>query len=306
MSRAVRSGAGRQVALSLLCLVRCADDACPYPAPPPAEGLTVATVGETDLDQGWFRAQAKLEGVTAVQRTQTREGLTAFVGEMADRELMAQEAWARGYATAPAVQAALKRALVEHLLRETLPPPSDQEFSEPALRAAYETRRDQYQTPARVRLRRLHLPVDSDRARARLAEIEAKLKAGDAPRAGFEAMVRRYSPSPKERDSGGDLGYLTRPAVAKRWGEAAAQKLFEHLAVGAVAQFPEGGGRSLLQKVGFRRGRLRDYQSVRSELHRTLQREAQQARYEALITSLRSKHRFKIYPDRIEAPGATD
>ncbi len=162
------------------------------------------------------------------------------------------------------------------------------------LRAYYEDHKDEYRLPTRFRIRELVLAkgaTDADlaAARAKLADIQAALKAGKP----FEAEVKAYSTSPS-RDTGGDLGWLNKGLLRPSIEDAALK-----LKPGQVsAPIETDKDIYLIQLIALEDAPVKDFAEVKGQILKKLQEPKAQNAIEQYLADLRKRANIRYMVPR--------
>ncbi|HEX9010330.1 MAG TPA: peptidyl-prolyl cis-trans isomerase [Holophagaceae bacterium] len=165
------------------------------------------------------------------------------------------------------------------------------------LRAYYEDHKDEYRLPTRFRIRELVLAkgaseADQAAAKAKVAEIQAALKAGKP----FEELVKAYSTSPS-KDTGGDLGWLAkgllRPSI-----EDAAVKLKPEQVSGPIETDKDI---YLVQLIALEDAPVKAFAEVKDAIMKKLQEPKAQNAIEQYLSDLRMRAniRYMVPKDQI-------
>ena len=207
----------RRVLTSALLLAACARSPTPgvarrdvHAAHP---GTPVARFGDQTITLEDLRERMRALAPEEAARLSTSAGRHAYVEEIADFELLADEAVRRGLADDPEIVAATKRMMVQRLLASLpTPAPTDAEIAQ-----EYRAHADRFTKPAQYRLADLVLPAsaDAEKVRKRLAatypEDDAALLA-----------IARAVPGARVE---ADLRYQPLDALVARFGAEAAEAI---------------------------------------------------------------------------------
>ena len=143
------------------------------------------------------------------------------------------------------------------------------------LRERYATGQDRYTTPRRIRLQQIYVSrsEDSDAAAAERARLESLLATAREEGTDFAALVAEHTELARERESGGDLGWRTRDAIASDLWDAA-----EALQVGEVALVEQARSWRIIRLAELEEGRVLPFDEVRGDLASELATERARAR----------------------------
>lgn len=279
----------------------------PYPLPAVLpEGELVAEIGPVKLTTS--ELDKRIQAQSPFLRVQLRdlEQRKKWVENEVRLETLAQEAWQRGLAEDPRIQAELKRLMVQRLMSDQL----DQlgrslEVSEAEVAAAYQARFEEFNKPETIRLSQIvryaNTPADKKAARARLEAARTKILADQKRNVSntFVDLARTESEDQETKNGGGDLQFLTQAQLAERYGDEAAQLLFEKTEVGELQIAEVEGAVVLFKKTGKRRGITRALPEVANQLRGQLVGEKRNAAFDTYVKGLQKERGVKLDYDRI-------
>ncbi|WP_243384449.1 peptidylprolyl isomerase [Geothrix alkalitolerans] len=153
------------------------------------------------------------------------------------------------------------------------------------LRAYYEDHKDEYRLPSRFRIRELVLakgatPEELAATRAKLAEIQAALKAGKS----FEELARQNSVSPSKA-TGGDLGWMNKGFLRASIEEAAVKLKPEQVS----APIETDKDIYLIQLIALEDAPVKDFAEVKAKILEKLQEPKAQNAIEQYLANLRMR-----------------
>jgi parvulin-like peptidyl-prolyl isomerase len=155
----------------------------------------------------------------------------------------------------------------------------------------YRQHRDQYSTPAKVKLRMIMIPGkpgggDNDPQKTMAEEIRGKLITG----ADFDKMAQMYSED-STRDLGGDWGWVDEKTLSKPLSEVAFK-----LKPGAISNVVKVQDSYYILKVEAREGGdVKPLKDVRSDIEERLRQDQAQELQEHWLASLRAKAYIKTF-----------
>ncbi|MGD9332863.1 MAG: peptidylprolyl isomerase [Desulfobacterales bacterium] len=219
-------------------------------------------------------AEAEIDALVAAARARSKDP-AAFEQELAQQ-----------YLDMPAYRRQLRRqqAIKQVIARQVMPSVA---VSEEDLRDFYQTNRQRYQIPEKVRLSHILIrtspgdgPDQSPTARRTIERIRAQLLEGED----FATLARQYSEEPR-REAGGDLGYVQRGQIRPQLEDA----VF-NLAVGETSPI-------LTTTYGFHLFRVTDrtpkrdvsFAEARAQIQKTLVQRRRDQAVALYIDSLRKK-----------------
>ncbi|WP_243294741.1 peptidylprolyl isomerase [Geothrix mesophila] len=153
------------------------------------------------------------------------------------------------------------------------------------LRAYYEDHKDEYRLPSRFRIRELVLakgatPEEQAATRAKLAEIQAALKAGKS----FEELARQNSVSPSKA-TGGDLGWMNKGFLRASIEDAAVKLKPEQVS----APIETDKDIYLIQLIALEDAPVKDFAEVKAKILEKLQEPKAQNAIEQYLANLRMR-----------------
>lgn len=276
----------------------------------------VASARAEDTEEQARRAQVVVQGegvevtVGELEDTISRRGplargrfrdpaaLKQLAEELAQAELLAQEAERRGYDKNPAVRQVVKDSAAQALVRLEVEDKVTQEsIPEADLRAYYDAHQAEFHRPARRRASQLVLESRSEAERL-LGEAQ-KLDAR-----GFSELARNQSKDPASKGQGGDLGYLAREPVGDgselALPAAVRAAVFALKDVGDTSEVMEVDGRfAILRLTGERPERHMTFEDAQPSIRAKLWREQRQQALDRLIASLRARDKPQTFGERL-------
>jgi peptidyl-prolyl cis-trans isomerase C len=261
----------------------------------------LARVGESTLTLCDFARRIAGQNPYLRARMNTTEARRALVRAWVDGELLALEARARGLDRDPSVRNAILSQLARQIEADVRASVAPAEVSEADVERYYREHIAEYETPEQVRFAQIVL---SSRAEAERVLAEAQRVASDD--AAWRALVRRESRDEASRETGGDVGFVSREGSQQVVAEVA-EAAFRLRNVGEVlpevVQSARGGpGRSpgfhVLRLIARREPLRRPLDDVRRAIRNRLFEErndrAQTQAVRALIERLRRETPVQI------------
>lgn len=307
----MRKAAPFAALVSASILVACSSpDRSPAPQAPQVDRSKVlAVVGDEVITIDDFNARMNEQAPFVRSRYQSLEKKQEFLDNLIRMELLAQEAERRGYADDPEVRQAMKRMMVNKVIRTEHERDDLDDISDEEVRAYYEENINDFVKPERVRLSHIFFEAprsDANRARVRgeatrlLAEIRAKEAAND--RTAFANAARERSDDPISKRAGGDLAFRTKEELENLFGLEMAEASFSLENTGDLSQVVETErGFHLVKLVGRQRALDRSLEEVTPEIRGRLSRNKRNQRFEALVESLREQTTIETNIDVLDA-----
>lgn len=171
-------------------------------------------------------------------------------------------------------------------------------ISEAAVSDYYESHREEFVHPERVRCRQIFLAAGPDpderaRARARVEQLREELEAG----ADFGELAEAYSEAPGA-EQGGLIGWVQRGDLVHPLDQVAFS-----LPEGGVSDIQEtAGGVHILEVVEKGEAGLAPLEEVRALIEPELRKQAAEERYETWMAELRGRSRVRVFYSRFSAP----
>ena len=269
-------------------------DTKPYPAPTLAkEGEVVAKVGPTVFTSAEIEKRMNSQNPFMRQRLSDPKNREEWMERELRFEILAQEGWRRGLYKDPEIIAALKKAIVQRIVREEMKRlTTDIEITEAQLRTSYSERTSEFNKPERIRLSQIVRYVETSTARAEarksLAQAKRRIviaeKKNDA--SAFAKEARALSEDEATKKSGGDLQFTSKVELAERYGPEVAELMFVTAKIGDTVQAEAENAVLLLKKTGRRRAVTRTVGQVKPQLRARLLNEKKNERFNAFIKGL--------------------
>lgn len=287
----------------------------PYPAPTVSdEGEPIAKVGPVVFTTGEMERRLAEASPFLRQRLADPAELRTWVENELRAEAIAQEAWKDGLQKTPEVKAAFRKLLIKAFTERALKKFGSLEPNDKELIEAYRARDAEFNQPAKVRLSQIVIYVDSkkERADARklLERIRGEVIEGQKrnDHTVFAKAVRKYTQDDTTKLAAGDLQFLTREALTKRYGEEVATVCFDEATVGDLFVAGAPNAVVLFKKTGYRRAVERSFEEVRSQLRLLLTQERRKEAIEAWSRDLMEIADIDLNEEalsRIEVPRST-
>lgn len=230
-------------------------------------------------------------------RYTTRAEREKYLAALLDQQVLAAEAERAGYANAPEVLAAARKAMVTKLLKERVGNgPRPGEVTDADVRTYYDAHPSEFGVPEKARVGILYV-TNAAKAQAVQAEVEQALSgsgAGIEERLdAFASMVKKYTEEPSARDvaiSIGLAGSNFPPEVV-----SAAAALHQ---VGAISPLVETErGYYLLQLKERIAGSVRPFEEVKGHAARAASEQLRDRKVAALVEQLKGAAGVEVYAD---------
>lgn len=280
----------------------------PYPLPRvSSEGEVIAKIGAVPITTAEIETRIRKESPFTRGQLTTPANKARFVDGALRMELLAQEAWRRKMHEDPKFLERYKQILVTELMNQEMAKLSDKlEVTEAELLEAYKARDAEFNKPAKIRVAQIVRYVDTPGARAKakrqLKKIEAEVLAAERkndPRA-FSRFAKESSEDEPTKNRGGDLSFLTRDALAQRYGEGVAKFLFDDVKVGDMGIADADNAVVLFKKTGRRRGVTRTLEQVRPQLRSQLVATKRGDLFDAFVNKLMTERGVEVNRNLID------
>jgi len=226
-------------------------------------------------------------------------------------ELLAQAAQREGLDKSPAVREAVKRAMIQELIKKQLEEKSNgSDISEAELKSFYDAHVDDYVKPERARVYHIFLAAkdakEKAQAKARgvalMKDIQAREKKGE-PNA-FQATAMKESKDPLSAPMGGDLRFLSKDELAKSHGAELANAAFDLKNPGDMAGPIETPNGIEVVKLQVKTVALnRSFEESKEAIRGRMARERRSKQYDEFIKKLRDEGKVAI--DEVELAKVT-
>jgi len=171
-----------------------------------------------------------------------------------------------------------ERLLQQEILRKI-------SVTEADMRAYHAEHPEEFQVPARLRVREIGLGEDTARAEELARKIRERLAAGEP----FEKLAEELSTAPS-RPGGGDLGWFSKGDLDEKLEEAAFR-----LSVGEVSGVVASGyGYRLLKLEERRESGARPFEEVKGEIEDRIRKKTYDRLLKELVAKLRSEAEIRI------------
>lgn len=219
-----------------------------------------------------------------------KEGKKEFIESLVKRELLYQEAKAKGIENNEKVKRDLekikKRLYVDALLRELIV--TDVKVDDKTLQEFYKKNEKKFMEPEKIHTK--HILVKDKKLADEIAE---KLK--KSPES-FEKLAAEYSVDSSGKN-GGDIGVHEKGTLIPEY-EAAVDKLKKPGEISPVVktQF----GYHIIKLVNKEKPTVPKFEEVKEEVREEYLREQQKNLFDKIVEELKGKYKVKIYEDKLE------
>jgi len=258
-----------------------------------AKGNVVIEVGTAKITDEDIKAELEALPPQLKPYVSTKEGKKEFIESLVKRELLYQEAKAKGLENSEKVKQDLekikKRLLVDAFLRDAIK--VDAKVDDNVLKEYYKKNEKKFAEPEKTHTK--HILVKDKKLADEIAE---KLK--KSPES-FEKLAAEYSIDSSGKQ-GGDIGAHEKGTLVPEY-EAAMEKLKNPGDISPVvkSQF----GYHIIKLVGREKSKAPKFEDVKDEVKEEYLRENQKTLFENIVTDLKKKYNIKMNEEAIEKIG---
>ncbi len=232
-----------------------------------------------------------------------------FVDAQVRFEVLAAEAYARGYDQDAEIQEQVKKIIVQKLTREEFDGRVKlADVTDAELHKYFDEHQAEYQKPEMARASHVAFafgPDEASKAAAKkAAEVVRKLAADQAKLADrnwFKELAEQHSTDEATKRAGGDLRYLSKADAEAQLGAAARDWLFSGEGINDVSPVLEGKAAwHVLKRTGKRKEITRTFDQVKNQVKNVVFREKRTAAFGGFVDELKQKHGVQVHQDKID------
>ena len=302
----------RVIRLVLIVPVLVALAACPQKSggPPHVEvqGDPIAVVAGNKLTVEQLQKRLDEQSPFVRARYVDLDKKKEFVDSQVRFEVLAAEAYTRGYDQDAEIQEQVKKIIVQKLTREEFDAHVKlADVTDAELHKYFDEHQAEYQKPEMVRASVIAFAFGADaasKAAARRSAEEVQKLAADpaklADRNWFKELAEKHSTDEASKRAGGDLRYLSKDDADQQLGAAARDWLFASETINEVSPVLEGKTAwHVAKRTGKRKEITRTFEQVRNQVKNVVFREKRTAAFGAFVDELKKKHGVQVYEDKI-------
>jgi peptidyl-prolyl cis-trans isomerase C len=273
---------------------------------PAAAGDPIATIGKSALTVEMVQKRLDEQSPFVRARYTDPAKKKEFLDSQVRFEVLAAEAYARGFVEDAEVQEQLKKIVVQKLTREEFDSRVKlTDVNDADLQKYFEEHKADYQKPEMVRSMLIAVAFGNDKDGARKKADDAHKKVSDKAKLEdrnlFKEVVTQVSTDDASKRGGGDLRYLTGAEVEERYGAASRQWLFSAETINDVSQVMEGKDAWLVfKRTGHRKEIVRTFDQVKNQIKNVVFREKRTKAFEAFVDELKTKHAVKVSAEKLD------
>jgi peptidyl-prolyl cis-trans isomerase C len=269
-------------------------------------GPVVAHVGGDVITAEEFKRRMDEQTPFLRARYNSVERKKELLRALVRNELLAQEAQREGLDKSPAVREAVKRAMIQELIKKQLDEKSNgSDIPDAELKSFYDAHVDDYVKPERARVYHIFLPAKDAKEKAQaktkaatlVKEIREREKKGE-PNV-FEKTAMKESKDQLSAALGGDLRFLSKDELAKAHGAEMANAAFDLKNPGEIAgpiETPNGVEivRLQVKTVALNRG----FDEAKDAIRGRMARDRRSKQYDDFVKKLEDEGKVSI--DEVE------
>ncbi len=272
----------------------------PAPALPPQSeeelSTPLAKVDNVTITVGEFQDRINRQSPYIRARYTSLEQKKDFLDNLIRFEVLAKEAFKRGFDKDPDVVRTMKQVMIQKLMKDEFENKiKPEDITDSEISAFYEQHADEYNKPEEVRVSAIVL---KKKAEANKVAKEALGEAGKTNK-GFRELVSKYSTDDKTKIRGGDLRYFARDS--KEIPEPVIQAAFDLSKTGDVAgPIAAGDGTFyIIKQTGKRKEVHKALEDVKRQIQNRIYRDKRTQAQKDFIAGLKSESKIKVYEDNL-------
>lgn len=253
--------------------------------------LPLAKIDDVTITLGDFRDRMSRQSPYVRARYTSLEQKREFLETLVRFEILAKEAYKRGFDKDPKVVSAMKEAMIEKLMRQEF----DATITADAIKAEdmkayYDANLSTFAKPESVRASAIIL---KNRAQAERVAQEAQGDAGKTNK-GFRELVSKYSADEETKLRGGDLRYFE--LTTAELPASVAKAAFQLANIGDVSGVVDAGEGLfyILKQTGRRPAATLSFDDAKPQIRNTLFRQQRRSAQNKFVEGLRAKARIEV------------
>jgi len=268
-------------------------------------GSPIATIGDYTLTTGDLQERLDKQSPFVRARYATPERKKEFLDNQVRFEVLAREAFRRGYDQDTEVVESLKKILVQKLTRQEFDGRVNlKDIQDTEIKGYYDSHTEDYNKPEMVRTSHIFLAFGDDKAKSRARADEAHRKVSDPAkledRDFFKSVVTEYTEDDATRRTGGDLRYLGGAEMEERFVATARTAVWATEKINDVTGVVEGNnGWHVFKRTGRRKPIERSLEQVRNQIRNVLYREKRTAAFQDFVEELKREFGVKVFADKL-------
>jgi peptidyl-prolyl cis-trans isomerase C len=267
----------------------------PAPGTPPqsAEELQapLAKIDDVTITLGEFEDRLNRQSPYIRARYTSLEQKKEFLDQLVRFEILAKEAYRRGYDKDPEVVRTMKQVMIQKLMRDEFDAKITADTVKDAdMKAYYDANLADFVKPEEVRASAIIL---KNKAQADRVLLDAKSDNGKTNK-GFRDLVQKYSADEETKLRGGDLRYFD--VTTKDVPAPVVKAAFALVNTGDVSTVVDAGNGSfyILKQTGRRKSMTKTFEDAKPVIRNKLFREQRLAAQKEFIDKLRTSAKIEI------------
>jgi peptidyl-prolyl cis-trans isomerase C len=251
----------------------------------------LAKIDDVTITLGEFQERINRQSPYIRARYTSLEQKKEFLDSLVRFEVLAKEAYRRGYDKDPEVVRTMKQVMIQKLMRDEFDAKVTADtVADAEMKAYYDANIAEYVKPEEVRVSAIVL---KNKAQAERVLLEAKGDAGKTNK-GFRDLVMKYSSDEESKLRGGDLRYvdMQNKDVPMNVIKAA----FTLMNTGDVSGVVEGGDGKyyILKQTGRRKQMTKSFDDAKPQIRNKLFREKRIQAQKDFVDNLKAKAKIEI------------
>ena len=267
--------------------------ASPSSPPQSAEELKapLAKIDDVTITLGEFQERINRQSPYIRARYTSLEQKKEFLDSLVRFEILAKEAYRRGYDKDPEVIRTMKQVMIQKLMHDEFDAKiTADSVADADMKAYYDANVADYVKPEEVRVSAIIL---KNKAQAERVLLEAKGEAGRTNK-GFRDLVTKYSADEETKLRGGDLRYLD--ASNKDVPKPVITAAFTLMNTGDVSGVVDAGNGQfyILKQTGRRKAMTKTFDDAKPQIRNKLFREKRLQAQKDFIENLKASAKIEI------------
>jgi peptidyl-prolyl cis-trans isomerase C len=254
-------------------------------------GAPLAKIDDVTITLGEFEERINRQSPYIRARYTSLEQKKEFLDQLVRFEILAKEAYRRGYDKDPEVVRTMKQVMIQKLMRDEFDAKITADTVKDAdMKAYYDANLADFVKPEEVRASAIIL---KNKAQADRVLLEAKGDAGKTNK-GFRDLVQKYSADDETKLRGGDLRYFD--VTTKDVAAPVVKAAFALVNTGDVSGVVDAGTGNfyILKQTGRRKSMTKSFEDAKPMIRNKLFREQRLAAQKDFIEKLRGQANIQI------------
>lgn len=253
--------------------------------------LPLAKIDDVTITLGDFQDRISRQSPYVRARYTSLEQKKEFLDSLVRFEILAKEAYKRGFDKDPDVVRAMKQTMIEKLMRDEFDAKvTADSITTAEMQTYYDANRSDFVKPEAVRASAIIL---KNRAQAERVAVEARGDAGKTNK-GFRDLVTKYTSDEETKLRGGDLRYFE--TTTTELPAPVVTAAFALANVGDVSGAIDAGGGLfyVLKQTGRRKSDITPFEEAKPQIRNKLFRDKRLSAQKNFVAGLRDKAKIEI------------